>query len=724
MVGLRRVSAIVGALSALAAPPALASSIFIATPEGDWFDGTSWSTGVAPGAADDAVIDDGATATASSGSPLYPGAGTIEVNSLAVGSRIDAASPSRVSGALELVDVDLAIAGDLSIGTNSDSAVGSTASGSLRSVGGSQTSGNLSVEGSTRVGFGVQSDGPEDAAGTLVVGGDFQTRETLSVGAGIGSEVSVGGDVRIVPSDPDSTGAVAGSVSVGTSGIIGSPDTPTLPTLGSLSVAGNLALDSGESFKSTLLSVGSGVGAARSDGRVDVHGDVLGFRLVEVGVATAGFPEDGETISTGELHVDGKLDEVASYGRPTPGFPALLSVGVTRVSFGGSPGRTRAEGYATIGEIEPRSVEVGVAAGAGPAVGVLEIGSGDLGAASVGESRGDADAQGTVVTGGSVASAAVGTSQGGGIYSPACGCFTPFSTGNVSGSLTANGSGLIAAATVGSGDSDGSASGYLSVEGFGRDGGSPGSGLLVGVSSRGAGTADGQMIVRSGGIHASYINVGRIAGSAGVSQPPANANVTGFLESTGDVTSSSYLFGDVVGYANAKSGGRADGTWIMHDGTYTGTKLIVGLNEGTGSATGTIHLDDMLAHVDDITLGDGATVELEIRGLLRGDEYSAIAATVAKLNGALAVQFVGPAQLGVYDLLVSGGIDGITGDFDAVSVSGLAADQQAFWGIETIGANPVEVFRLHVVPEPQTGALLTLGIVGLAIRGRRTRAAA
>lgn len=71
-------------------------------------------------------------------------------------------------------------------------------------------------------------------------------------------------------------------------------------------------------------------------------------------------------------------------------------------------------------------------------------------------------------------------------------------------------------------------------------------------------------------------------------------------------------------------------------------------------------------------------------------------------------------------MIVSSALDGITGDFDAVSISGLAADQSAFWGIETVGeSNPIEVFRLHVVPEPASGALLALGLLILVVRARR-----
>jgi hypothetical protein len=111
------------------------------------------------------------------------------------------------------------------------------------------------------------------------------------------------------------------------------------------------------------------------------------------------------------------------------------------------------------------------------------------------------------------------------------------------------------------------------------------------------------------------------------------------------------------------------------------------------------------------------------QGPVRGDEYSAIDATSAKLAGQLDVQFTAPALLGTYDLLISGLLDGITGDFAGVNVSGLTGNQSAAWVIETTGgATPVEVLRLYVVPEPGTGALLASGLIVLAIRARPSRA--
>jgi hypothetical protein len=338
-----------------------------------------------------------------------------------------------------------------------------------------------------------------------------------------------------------------------------------------------------------------------------------------------------------------------------------------------------------------------------------------LGGAAVGQSLDtDADAQGSLVTGGDAEFVLVGVARGGG------GTSTPeYNVGDATGSATVGG--FAQTAVVGSVDSDGSAVGYLEAEGISPVLSSSAGSVSVGVSTEGSGTAEGHVVIRSGGIDAKSVSIGRLDDSLLPSGAAANATVAGILESTGDVTTR-LSGGDKVGYANANSGGAADGTWILHDATYTSHRLMVGVNEGTGIATGRMHLDRTLADLADLTLGGGATIELEMRGAVRGTGYSAIDAAVAKLDGVLAVQFVDFAQEGVYDLIVSGGPDGITGDFDAVSITGLTANQHAFWGIETIGdATPVEVFRLYVVPEPTTGSLFCFGLSIVEIRRRRSR---
>jgi PEP-CTERM motif len=718
------------ALTLWLAAAAQALPSFTASPQGDWFDGANWSGGAAPSATDDPVIDNGAFANVSSRSPLYPGGGAaVEVNDLLVGSRLDASAPTDASGTLEAEDVDLFVAGDLHIGADLDSSEVARAVGFVTSYRRTQAARDVIVRGQALIG--VAGFTGSAARGGLTVAGDFETGDRLGIGvtsAGVAhGSAAVGGDLRVVASE-DQLGNGFAEVLVGsTYNTI--PETPEPATMGSLWVVGDMSAIFDGEFRTTSLDVGFAHGATRqASGFAKIDGDLLGFTDVAVGFAEADdpFATGADAFAQGELHVAGELAD-----SPLPsGYPRSLSVGVTTAfpinSF--NAGSARAEGIATIGEIEGRNVAVGIA-GSGPATGRLEIGGGDMLAAIVGQTTSDSDAEGTLTTGGGIQiSALVGVSEGGGAFQFSCQCVTPFVTGDAVGSLVADG--FVYSASVGLLRSDGSAIGSLEVEGVHPSfQSSPGS-VLVGYSDRGgaAGTAEGRMSVRSG-VEATRIAVGALEGSMfPASNPPRpSGTAVGVLETTGDVTSRGGVGlqspGDAVGYGNAFSHGDADGTWILHDGTYTGRRLIVGGSDGTGSGRGLIHLDQMFVDLDDLTLGDGATVELEIAGALRGTEYSAIDADRASLDGDLAIAFTEPAQVGVYDLIVSAALDGIFGDFDSVSVAGLAAGQSAFWGIETTGGtSPVEVYRLHVVPEPTTGALVALGLLGLAMRARRARA--
>ena len=426
--------------------------------------------------------------------------------------------------------------------------------------------------------IGVAGSTGSGAKGGLTVAGDLETGDRLGIGvtsAGVayGSAV-VGGDLRVVASE-DQLGNGLAEVLVGsTYNTI--PETPEPATMGSLWIVGDMSAIFDGAFRTTSLDVGFAHGATRqASGFAQIDGDLLGFTDVAVGFAEADdpFATGADAFAQGELHVAGKLAD-----SPLPsGYPRSLSVGVT-TAFpinSSNAGSARAEAIATIGEIEGRNVAVGIA-GSGPATGRLEIGGGDMLAAIVGQTTSDFDAEGTLTTGGGIQiSAMVGVSEGGGAFQFSCQCVTPFVTGDAVGSLVADG--FVYSATVGLLRSDGSAIGSLEVEGVHPSfQSSPGS-VLVGYSDRGgaAGTAEGRMSVGSGGIEASRIAVGVLEGSMfPASNPPRpSGTVVGVLETTGDVTSRGGVGlqpGDVVGYGNAFSHGDADGTWILHDGTYTG----------------------------------------------------------------------------------------------------------------------------------------------------------
>src|SRR5690606_9685047 len=112
-----------------------------------------------------------------------------------------------------------------------------------------------------------------------------------------------------------------------------------------------------------------------------------------------------------------------------------------------------------------------------------------------------------------------------------------------------------------------------------------------------------------------------------------------------------------------------------------------------------------------------------IDGLLRGSQYGAIDAHFALLDGVLAIDlgdldFVG--DLLVFDLLRSGDVDGIQGDFDSFLFTGL---QSGYSALARVELDNFEVYRLRImrqaVPEPGTWALLLGAWLAMSFARRR-----
>jgi hypothetical protein len=217
--------------------------------------------------------------------------------------------------------------------------------------------------------------------------------------------------------------------------------------------------------------------------------------------------------------------------------------------------------------------------------------------------------------------------------------------------------------------------------------------------------ATGSVVVRSGGIQGPGGTGDTALWSVGTTSGDFGA--TGVADLTGDVDRFSALH---VGRLDGGAGS-ADGTLILRQGTALGGAMEVGVSLGTGTAAGRLHLDGSLLALDDsILLGQGSRLEIDVQGLARGTLYGAIDATLATLDGVLELAFAGTPQVGVYDLVVSGSADGISGDFDSVVVTGVDPSLVSF-GVELapIEGQTVEVYRLHLIPEPGTGLLLGLG---------------
>lgn len=212
-----------------------------------------------------------------------------------------------------------------------------------------------------------------------------------------------------------------------------------------------------------------------------------------------------------------------------------------------------------------------------------------------------------------------------------------------------------------------------------------------------------------------------------------------------DVFNSTLVVTDGIVIGRLQGGGTntaniATGTLALHNSqVITGNPTLIGTTDGAtqGTAGGVLSMNPSYLKTPALLLGDNAVIRMELDGLLRQIEYSAIDVTagalVAQLNGLLEIIFTfEPLLPGTYDfdLIVTNDSNGITGTFDDVLIMGLPEGFNAFYGT-TLNGMGHEVWRLRisdgdptfVISTPEPGALL--GIVGLACLGmmRRRRAA-
>lgn len=198
-------------------------------------------------------------------------------------------------------------------------------------------------------------------------------------------------------------------------------------------------------------------------------------------------------------------------------------------------------------------------------------------------------------------------------------------------------------------------------------------------------------------------------------------------------------------YLGFTNGGTAEGRMALSGMTLAADNVLAGSGAGaTGylrlvdsTATvfdqfrllaGELSLDDSLMTVgNEFTLGADATLRIDIDGLLRGDEYGAIDAALANLDGLLALDFTDllpGAGTMVFDLVRSGAVDGIVGDFSSLLFTGLQSGYSVLAGVELDG---VEVYRVrvtrHAVPEPATWALVIASLLSVSLMraAHRTR---
>lgn len=137
---------------------------------------------------------------------------------------------------------------------------------------------------------------------------------------------------------------------------------------------------------------------------------------------------------------------------------------------------------------------------------------------------------------------------------------------------------------------------------------------------------------------------------------------------------------------------------LLDGGIQTGV-LEVGSSNGTGLPQGTLDTGDNLVTVASaMTLGDGAALQLDIDGFLRGIDYGPFNVGDAIPDGMLEVMFSFTPSSGIFGLIVSDTPVGIAGDFDSVSVLGLDPGTVYTRGIvvDQVGGMDAEIYRLTI----------------------------
>jgi len=304
--------------------------------------------------------------------------------------------------------------------------------------------------------------------------------------------------------------------------------------------------------------------------------------------------------------------------------------------------------------------------------------------------------------------------------------------------------------SVGLGFGNGEATGRLDLISFGVTGD-----LDVGVSN-GSGRAEGRVITEQGisgdnsngsdilrvgvttddGDAQGNLNTGLVTtfNAVFIGSSFGEGNTTAFVTSSSRITgegmipvTNDFLAGEVSGdgstfasisvgavenFGRIRVGVVAVGTgdaFCTLDTVYgvDGAVLEVGTQRsGSGTPDGRFSADRGLSEVGTLTLGANAEVTTDINGPMRGSEddrgYHAFDVTSATLDGELNIQFnYIPNGGDTFDLIRSGSIDGIQGNFAKVNASGLNNGL----GIQTsiVIDGGVEVFRITItgtVEEP------------------------
>lgn len=612
---------------------------------------------------------------------------------------------SRANGAVS-IGGNMALTGAAFIGTTSRDRVADTAApGGFRvnqASGTANIGGTLSIA-NTATSLLVGNTGGGIAQGAMSVGA-LNLAAGHAVGLSVGNASEAGG--QAVGSFAAGSGDLRtnGQVNVGTA-VAGTAQ-------GSVTLGGRLlGNDSGLLRVGTVLNPPGtvpGTTAYQGNGSVTASGGISGFTGFDIAALTG--PQAAGSRADGSV--------IGGAGAPVTTVTRFVSVGIVD----GSANAGSANGILTLGNSLNILNRDFIAGSANAAAGSTATGTASI-AGDVGTVRSLLVGQATAFSADQVGSRATGTVEIGGNMS--------LNQFLLAGYTSSGGFPLldrVADAAAPGGFRVNQAGGTVKIGGT-LSIVNPATTFLIGTTA--GGIADGS--VRIGSI----AMAGNTLVGVDIGTSAANGRATGALEVNGGT-----LRADTV-KLGITTGGSASGRLALNGANLEANTV----RAGTGGGTAQIQLSNsQLSVAQDMalingllglersrlrvgnafTLGNDALTHIEIDGLTRGTQYGTIDALAAALDGRIEFDF-GDLLFGgasaVFDILRSGGINGITGDFDAFSFLNLAPNYSATAGIELDAG--VEVYRVRLaritaVPEAGSVLLLLLGLSALAAaRGRK-----
>lgn len=258
--------------------------------------------------------------------------------------------------------------------------------------------------------------------------------------------------------------------------------------------------------------------------------------------------------------------------------------------------------------------------------------------------------------------------------------------------------------------------------------------LFVGSISGGSGIVDvdngGQLVVESAPAGDSFSRIGGQNGSTGTVSIGQN---------------SLFDAGEVLGISHdgmADNFSFDDGQVFLTDSTATlvADDVFIGQNGllgGVGTVVGNVNVDGgtlapglspgLLTINGDLSIGSGGTLDMEVGGYGRGNEFDAINAFTVTLGGMLNVALIDlnngflPTAGDTFDLIVA---DTIMGSFSSFNFASLAGG--LVFSTQLIDGVAQDIYQLVVqqgsvgdgVPAPGAAALMLFGLAGLVARRR------